>query len=97
MVLRECLEEHEDHVDLLYLTDCEDSLQAIHKWIGCGAKLNLSKSPDADILKAIIFKLQKRVEAGAATLYSTEVFEKKKEDKASRYMMAQLHTPACSS
>ncbi len=68
VALRECLEAHEDHVDLLYLTDSEASLQAIHKWIGCGAKLNLSKSPDADILKAIILKLQKRVEAGAATL-----------------------------
>ena len=30
--------------------------------------MNLSKSPDADILKAIIVKLQKRVDAGAATL-----------------------------
>ena len=68
VALRECLEAHEDHVDLLYLTDSEASLQAIHKWIGCGAKLNLSNSPDADILKAIILKLQKRVEAGAATL-----------------------------
>ena len=66
--LRECLEAHEDHVDLLYLTDIEASLQSIHKWILCGAKLNLSKSPDADILKTIIVKLQKRVEAGAATL-----------------------------
>ena len=54
VALRECLEAHEDHVDLLYLTDSEASLQAIHKWIGCGAKLNLSKSPDADILKTII-------------------------------------------
>ncbi len=68
MALRECLEAHEDHVDLLYLTDSEASLQAIHKWIGYGARLNLSKSPDADILKAIILKLQKRVEAGSATL-----------------------------
>ena len=68
VALRECLEAHEDHIDLLYLTDIETSLQAIHKWIACGAKLNLSKSPDADILKAIIIKLQKRVEAGAATL-----------------------------
>ncbi len=34
--LRECLEAHEDHVDLLYLTDSEASLQAIHKWIGYG-------------------------------------------------------------
>ena len=53
VALRECLEDHEDHVDLLYLTDSEASLQAIYKWIGCGAKLNLSKSPDADILKVI--------------------------------------------
>jgi hypothetical protein len=30
--------------------------------------LNLSKSPDADILKVIILKLKKRVETGAATL-----------------------------
>jgi ribonuclease HI len=67
-LLRECLETHEDHVDLLYLTDSEASLQAIHKWIGYGAKLNLSKSPDVDILKTIILKLQKRVEAGTATL-----------------------------
>jgi hypothetical protein len=59
VALRQCLDAHEDRVDLLYLTDSEDSLQAIHKWIVCGAKLNLSKSPDADILKAIIFKLQK--------------------------------------
>jgi hypothetical protein len=43
-------------------------LQAIHRWIGCGAKLNLSKSPDADVLKKIIIKLQERVLAGAATL-----------------------------
>ena len=68
VALRECLEAHEDHVDLLYLTDSEASLQAIHKWIGCGARLNLSKSPDADILKDIILKLQKRVEAGVVTL-----------------------------
>jgi hypothetical protein len=58
----------ENHVDLLCLTDSEASLQSIHKWIGWGARLNLSKSPDADILKAIILKLQKRVEAGASTL-----------------------------
>jgi hypothetical protein len=42
----------------------DSSLHEIHQWIGCGAKLNLSKSPDADILKAIILKLQKRVEQG---------------------------------
>jgi hypothetical protein len=35
----------------------------------CGAKLNLSKSPDEHVLKRIIIiKLQKRVLAGAATL-----------------------------
>ena len=68
MALRECLEGHEDHVDLLYLTDSETSLQVIHKWIGCGASLNLSKSVDTDILKDIILKLQKRMETGTATL-----------------------------
>jgi hypothetical protein len=30
--------------------------------------MNLSKSPDTDILKSIILKLQKRVETGEATL-----------------------------
>ena len=68
VALRECLEAHDDHIDLQYLTDSEASLQTIHKWIGCGAKLNLSKSPDADVLKAIILKLQRRVDAGATTL-----------------------------
>jgi len=66
--LAECLDSHEDHLSLLYLTDSEATLQAIHKWIGCGAKLILSKSPDADVLKRIIIKLQLRVQAGAATL-----------------------------
>ena len=33
-----------------------------------GAKLNLSKSSDTDILKVIVLKLQRRVEAGATTL-----------------------------
>ena len=65
---RECLEVHEDNINLLYLTDSEASLQAIHKWVGCGAKLNLSKYPDADVLKEIVIKLQKRVLVGAATL-----------------------------
>jgi hypothetical protein len=32
------------------------------------SKLNLSRSPDADVLKDIVLKLQKRVEAGATTL-----------------------------
>ena len=68
VALRECLEEHDDHIDFLYLTDSEVTLQAIHKWIGGGAKLNLSRSPDTDVLKTIILKLQKRVETGATTL-----------------------------
>jgi hypothetical protein len=52
---------------LLTLTDNETILQVIHRWIGCGAKLN-SKSPDVDVLKKIIIKLQKRVQVGAVTL-----------------------------
>ena len=62
--LREFLESHDDHIDLRYLTDSETSLQVIHKWIGDGSKLNLFRSPDEDILKTIVLKLQKRVEAG---------------------------------
>ena len=62
------METHDDHIDLVYLTDSETSLQRIHKWIGGGSKLNLSKSPDVDVLKPIVLKLQKRVEAGATTL-----------------------------
>ena len=50
------------------MTDSETTLQPIHKWVGCGAKLNLSKSTDVDVLKKIIIKLQKRVQAGAVTL-----------------------------
>jgi hypothetical protein len=68
VILTECLEDHGDDVSLLYLTDRESILQDIHRWIGCGAKLNLTKSSDADVLKKIIIKLQKRVLAGAATL-----------------------------
>ena len=62
------MEAHDDHIDLLYLTDNETTLQDIHKWIGGGGKLNPSRSPDADVLKTIILKLQKRVEEGATTL-----------------------------
>jgi hypothetical protein len=49
-----------------------DSIQVILKWVGGGTKLNLSKTPNADrdILKAIVLKLQKRVEAGAGTFIS---------------------------
>ncbi len=45
VALTECLEDHDDDVSLLNLTDREAILQGIHRWIGCGAKLNLSKSP----------------------------------------------------
>jgi ribonuclease HI len=67
VVLREYLEAR-DNVNLLYLTDSEATLQAINKWIGGGAKLNLAKTADADVLKAIIVKLQERVKAKATTL-----------------------------
>ncbi len=66
VALRECLESHPDNTNLLYLTDSEATLQAINKWIGGGAKLNLAKTTDADVLKAIIVKLQQRVKAKAA-------------------------------
>ena len=59
---------HQDHENLLYFTDSEVTLQSINKWIGGGAKLRLVRSPDGDVLKAIILKLQKRVKAGASTL-----------------------------
>jgi hypothetical protein len=68
VALRECLEAHDDHIDLLYLTVSEAPLQVIQKWIGGGVKLSLSRSPDADVLKVIVLKLQKRVEAGGTTL-----------------------------
>ena len=68
VALGECLEAHQDNENLLYVTDSEAILQAINKWIGGGAKLSLLRSPDGDVLKAIIIKLQKRVKAGAATL-----------------------------
>ena len=58
------LESHEDDISLL--TDCESTLQAIHKWVGCRAKLNLSKSPDADVLKKIIIKLAKESPSGSS-------------------------------
>ena len=66
MALKECLDDHDNHVDLLYLTDSEVSVLFIRKWVGGGAKLNLHKSPDADVLKEIILKLQKRVEGSLA-------------------------------
>ena len=72
VALKECLNDHDDHTDPLYLTDSEASLQVIRKWVGDGTKLNLHKSPDVDVLKEIVLKLQKRVVAGAATLYSSK-------------------------
>jgi ribonuclease HI len=68
VVLTECLEDHEDNIILLFLTDSETILQVIHRWIVYGTKLNLSKSPDTDVLKKNILKLQKRVQVGAVTL-----------------------------
>jgi hypothetical protein len=68
VTLAECPDIHEDHLSLLYLTDNEATLQAIHKRIGFGAKLNLSKSPDVDVLKRTIIKLHLRVQVGEATL-----------------------------
>ena len=68
VALQECLEAHPDHENLLYLTDSETPLQAINKWIGGGAKLSLTKTADADILRVIIVKLQQRVKAKSATL-----------------------------
>ncbi len=62
------MEAHPDNVNLLYLTDSEATLQVINKWIGGGAKLNLAKTADTDVLKAIIVKLQQRVKAKVATL-----------------------------
>jgi hypothetical protein len=56
--LWECLESHPDNENLLYLTDTEATLLVINKWIGGGAKLNLTKTADADILRAIVIKLQ---------------------------------------
>ncbi len=68
VALWECLQAHQDHENLLYLTDSETTLQAINKWIGGGAKLSLAKTADEDILRVIVIKLQKRVKAKAATL-----------------------------
>ena len=52
------LEAHEDNSNVLYLTDSEASLHEIHQWItGCGAKINLAGTPDADVLKEIVIKL----------------------------------------
>ncbi len=59
---------NQNHENLLYLTDSEATLQVINKWIGRGTKLTLVKTEDTDILRAIVIKLQKRVEAKTANL-----------------------------
>ena len=56
--------------DLLSLNDSKVSLQVIQKWTRCGANLNLSKTPDADVLKENSPQTPDRVFAGAATLWS---------------------------
>jgi TusA-related sulfurtransferase len=61
VTLWEYLETHPDNENLLYLTDNEDTLQDINKWIGGGAKLSLAKTTDTDILRVIVIKLQERV------------------------------------
>jgi hypothetical protein len=63
VALWECLEVHQDHENLLYLTDNDTTLQTTNKWIGGGAKLSLTKTAEADILRFIVIKLQKRVKA----------------------------------
>ena len=68
VALRECLEAHRDNENLVYLTDSEDTLQSINEWVGGGAKLSLTRSPDGDVRKPIIIKPQKRVKTGALTL-----------------------------
>ena len=68
VALRESLEAHLDHENLLYLTDIETTLQVINKWIGGEAKLNLVRTSDADVLKSTVIKLQKRVKTGVETL-----------------------------
>ena len=57
VALRECLETHRDNENLvMYLTDSEATLQTINEWIGGGTKLNLTRSPDGDVLVTIIIK-----------------------------------------
>jgi hypothetical protein len=68
VTLWECLKTHQDHENLLYLTDSETTLQSINKWIGGGAKVRLAKTVDTDILTVIVIKLQKRVQAKTTTL-----------------------------
>ena len=69
VALRECLEAHRDNENLVYLTDSEDTLQSINEWVGGGAKLRLTRSPDGDVrMIDIIIKLQKKVKTGEATL-----------------------------
>ena len=53
--------------DLLLLVDCRTALTETEKWIGEGSKVCMATVKDADILRAVIERLRKRIEAGAAT------------------------------
>ena len=72
--LRECLESHQDHENLLYLTDRETILHCVRPSTNGQVEeqnSSLARSPDVDVLKSIMIKLQRRVKAGAATLLIT--------------------------
>ncbi len=68
VVLWECLETHQDHENLLYLTKRETTHQTINKQIGEGKKLSLEKTEDVDVLWVIVMKLQKRAKERMWTL-----------------------------
>jgi hypothetical protein len=57
--------------DLSLLVDCRTALTEIEKWIGEGSKVCMAAVKDADILKTVIERLRKRIEAGAATFLVT--------------------------
>ena len=65
--LEAALEAVEVEKDLLLLVDCRTALTEIEKWIGEGSKVCMATVKDADILRAVIERLRKRIEAGAAT------------------------------
>ena len=70
--LRECWETHQDHENLLYLTDSEDTLQVINKWIGGGTKFRLLRSPDEDVLKTIKDYHHKTAEVSITVTYTAD-------------------------
>ena len=68
VTLRECLEAHQDHENLLYLTDIEATLQDINKCIGGGETQSLqdigpSDRLRRDVLRVIVIKLQRKLES----------------------------------